>query len=212
MHFHQLGLFWVHLLYDMGYMPVISTETDEKIVGAGIAAMTCETCFPIKLSHGHTLALKDKVDYLFIPELIEMQPSENDRRGYYCPYQQGNFHMLKAAIGIEEAKCIHPDIHLQAGKKGMFKSFKEEFKRLNLHLKGFDEAWDTARATLTTFQNELKRIGKAALEKLGPDGKAVVVISRPYALYDTRTNLNLFNTFSKLGRNSDSIRIPGYPG
>jgi predicted CoA-substrate-specific enzyme activase len=199
MHFHQLGLFWVHLFYEMGYMPIISADTNEKIVSDGISAMTCETCFPIKLSHGHTLALKDKVDYLFIPELIEMPPSENDRRGYYCPYQQGNYHMLKAAIGLEEATCIHPDIHLQTGKKGMSKSFKDEFKRLKLHMKGFDRAWDSARAVLTTFQKELKRIGQAALDKLGPDGKAVVVISRPYALYDTRTNLNLFNTFSKLG-------------
>ena len=204
MHFHQLGLFWVNLFYEMGYMPVISPDTDGKIVNDGIAAMTCETCFPIKLSHGHTINLKDTTDYMFIPMLIEMPPNPNGRRGFYCPYQQGNYHMLKAAIGLKEETSIHPAIHLQEGREGMEEAFRGEFERIGLPMKGFKEAWDKARSELTDFQKELKRIGKATLDKLGPDGKAVVVLSRPYALYDARTNLNLFKTFSKLG----AVAIP----
>jgi len=204
MHFHQLGLFWVHLFYELGYMPVITPETDHAIANAGIAVMTCETCFPIKLSHGHTLALKDKVDYLFLPELIELPPNPAGRRGFYCPFQQANYHMLKAAIGLEEAKCLHPSLHMSDGKKGVQISFKREFERLGLSLQDFIPAWDHARAQLTAFQDKLLDIGKATLDKLGPDGKAVIVCSRPYALYDSRTNLNLFKTFSKLG----AVAIP----
>jgi len=204
MHFHQLGLFWVNLFYELGYMPVVSPDTDAQIVNDGIAAMTCETCFPIKLSHGHTISLKDRTDYLFIPMLIEMPPNPNGRRGFYCPYQQGNYHMLKAALDLKEERSIHPAIHLQDGREGMEEAFRAEFTRLGLSLGDFTNAWTKARTELTAFQGELKRIGKATLDKLGPDGKAVVVLSRPYALYDVRTNLNLFKTFSKLG----AVAIP----
>jgi predicted nucleotide-binding protein (sugar kinase/HSP70/actin superfamily) len=80
----------------------------------------------------------------------------------------------------------------------MEKAFKTEFKRLGLKLKNFRAAWDKASREMTRFQEGLWRIGRKTLDRL--DGRpAIVVVARPYALYDDRLNLNLFKTLSRLG-------------
>ncbi len=196
--FHQLGLFWVHLFYEMGFMPVISPKTDEEIVLAGISAMTCDACFPVKLAHGHTLALDGRCDFMFVPVLVEMDGGDSGRRGFYCPFQQGNFHMMKAAVGLSESSSIHPVLRLHEGRRGMEKAFRSEFERLGLKLANFRDAWEKARRALDIFSREIRAIGRAALNSSDLK-RAVVVVSRPYALYDARTNLNLFRTFSRLG-------------
>ncbi len=197
MHFHQLGLFWARLFTELGFDVITTPETDQSIVDAGIASMTCEACFPIKISHGHTAMLKDEVDYLFIPELIEMD-GPRERRSFYCPYQEANYYMLKAALGLDERRCIHPVVNFKETIEFHEKEFSGEFTRLGLRMEDFRRAWAEAEAARRRFERELVRIGKATLDKLG-DSRAVVVVSRPYSLYDARTNLNLFQTFSKLG-------------
>ncbi|RCK79912.1 MAG: Activator of (R)-2-hydroxyglutaryl-CoA dehydratase [Candidatus Ozemobacter sibiricus] len=197
--FFQLGLAWVHLWHDLGYDVVITPETDHRIVDDGIEAMTCEACFPVKISHGHTRQLIGQCDYLFLPMMIEMHAAAG-KKGYYCPYLEANTYMVKAALRLDDRQIIMPAIYLKEGPERLRESFREEFVRLGLPFEAarFDAAWQKAEAALTAFDRELKRIGAAFLEKLG-DQRAIVVVGRPYSAYDSRTNLNLFATFSRLG-------------
>lgn len=197
--FFQMGIFWVHLMGRLGFDIVLSPETDNHLVDMGIEAMTCEACFPIKISHGHARLLKDRVDYLFLPMMIEME-APGQKRGFYCPLIEANTYMLQAALGLDREKVIMPPIHLKEGPKGMKRVFADEFKRLNLPFDEirFEIAYAEALEARKNFDAELKRVGKSVLESLG-DRRAVVVVGRPYSAYDSRTNLNLFNTFSRLG-------------
>lgn len=198
--FHQLGLFWVHLLTKLGFEVVISPETNNKIVDRGISAMTCEACFPVKISHGHTATLKDKCDYLFLPMLIEMTANQQGNNAYYCPYVEANSYMLMAALGLDAKKIIKPAIYFKKGKQDMQLNFAAEFKRLGLPFNAvsFERAYDESMAVLEQFDLEIKKVGAQILKNLG-DRRAIVVIGRPYSAYDSRTNLNLFATFSRLG-------------
>lgn len=197
--FFQIGLAWVHLLSDLGYDVVITPETDNGIVDDGIEAMTCEACFPVKISHGHTRRLAGQCDYLFLPMMIEMD-APADKKGYYCPYLEANTYVLKAALKLDDRKVIMPAVYLKEGPDRLRDSFRAEFERLGLPFDPdrFAAAWRKADATLAAFDRELKRIGAAFLDKLG-DQRAIVVVGRPYSAYDSRTNLNLFATFSRLG-------------
>ncbi len=197
--FHQLGLFWIHLLNNLGYEVVISPETNNEIVDRGISAMTCEACFPVKISHGHTSKLKGHCDYLFLPMLIEMEANQGNN-SFYCPYVEANTYMLMAAVGLDHKKVIKPAIYFKKGKTDMQHAFAGEFRRLGLKFKEteFSKAYDEALAVSEKFDTELKRIGKEILKNLG-DRRAIVVVGRPYSAYDSRTNLNLFATFSRLG-------------
>ncbi|HNW33787.1 MAG TPA: acyl-CoA dehydratase activase, partial [Candidatus Ozemobacteraceae bacterium] len=197
--FFQTGLFWVHLMDRLGFDVVITPETDNRIVDAGIEAMTCEACFPIKISHGHASRLKGRVDWLFLPMMIEME-APPDKKGYYCPYLEANSYMLKAALKLDERTTLMPAIYLKTGRDGLVKAFREEFARVGLKFDtaAFIAAYDEAWKVQGTFIGELRSLGRTVLEKLG-DRRAIVVVGRPYSAYDSRTNLNLFSTFSRLG-------------
>ncbi len=197
--FFQLGVFWVHLLDSLGYDVLISPETDNSIVDSGIEAMTCEACFPVKISHGHASYLKSRVDYLFLPMMIEMTPPPG-KKGYYCPYLEANTYMLKAALALDPKKAIMPAIYMKEGREGIGTAFAAEFSRLGLPFDRFrfNQAYDKAWAALTAFDDEIKKVGRTVAANLG-DKRAIVVVGRPYSAYDSRTNLNLFATFSRLG-------------
>ncbi|MBF0544903.1 MAG: hypothetical protein HQM08_10740 [Candidatus Riflebacteria bacterium] len=197
--FFQMGIFWVRLMKQMGFDIYISPETDSKIVDQGIEAMTCETCFPIKISHGHARYLKDYVDFMFLPMMIEMETPPH-KRGYYCPYLEANTYMLKAALGLNDKRLVMPAIYLKEGEEGMKIAFEKEFERLGLSFDPtkFSKAYAEAIEARNSFDKELKRVGQTVLENL-KDRRAIVVIGRPYSAYDSRTNLNLFSTFSRLG-------------
>ncbi|NLA73963.1 MAG: CoA activase, partial [Deltaproteobacteria bacterium] len=66
----QTAVMWVHFFDRLGFRPVFTSPTDNQIAAAGIEAMTAETCFPVKVSHGHVKALAGKTRYLFLPVLI----------------------------------------------------------------------------------------------------------------------------------------------
>jgi predicted CoA-substrate-specific enzyme activase len=197
--FFQLGNFWVSLLDSLGFDVILSPETDNPIVDLGIEAMTCEACFPVKISHGHAKYLKDKVDYLFMPVMIEMEAPPK-KKGYYCPYIEANTYMLKAALDLNDSKLVMPAVYLKEGRAGIKKVLGEELRRLGLPFSEsvFDQAYENAWKARTDFETEIKRVGASVLENLG-ERRAIVVVGRPYSAYDSRTNLSLFNTFSRLG-------------
>ena len=187
------------ILTNLGYEVVISPETNSEIVDRGIAAMTCEACFPVKISHGHAATIKDHCDFIFMPMLIEMEANQGNN-AFYCPYVEANTYMLMAALGLDPKKVIKPAVYFKKGKMDMHLSFAQEFKRLGLHFNEaeFSKAYDEATEVLKQFDAEIKRVGAEILKNLG-DRRAIVVIGRPYSAYDSRTNLNLFATFSRLG-------------
>ena len=197
--FHQMGLFWTHLLHHMGFDVVITPETNTDIVNRGISAMTCEACFPVKISHGHASLLKDACDYIFMPLMIEMS-SDNKDHSFYCPYVESNTYMLKAALKLSNDKIMKPAISINKGLTEIKKAFAKEFTRLGLKFNEalFEEAYAKAINADKAFITELHRIGSEVLKNLG-NKRAIVVLGRPYSSYDARTNLNLFATFSRLG-------------
>lgn len=197
--FHQLGLFWTHLLTRLGYEVVFTPETNSEIVDRGISAMTCEACFPVKISHGHAATLKGHCDFMFLPMLIEMEAHQGNN-AFYCPYVEANTYMLMAAVGLDHKKVIKPAVYFKKGKIDMHLAFAAEFKRLGLKFSdvAFSEAYNEAQKVTDLFNTEIKRVGQEILKNLG-DRRAIVVIGRPYSAYDSRTNLNLFATFSRLG-------------
>ncbi|MBI3038409.1 hypothetical protein HYY75_05060, partial [bacterium] len=199
MNFFQLGVFWVHLFSEMGFNVLISPETNTSIVDQGIEVMTCESCFPVKISHGHVRYLKNKTDYLFLPLMIEME-AKPDMKGYYCPYLEANTYMLQAALDLDQRKIIMPALYLNKGKEAVKSSIQGEFQRLGLPFDSFlfEKAHFKARQAMSKFDAEIKRIGAVTLAGL-KDSRAIVVVGRPYNAYDSRTNLNLFAAFSRLG-------------
>jgi len=85
--------FWQGFFNRLGMEVVVSPPTTKGILDDGTREAEAEACIPVKLYHGHVLALKDKVDLLFIPRLVRI-----DRRSTFCPKFLGLPDMVRASL------------------------------------------------------------------------------------------------------------------
>ena len=64
----QTGVLWAHFFDKLGFRVVLTQGTNSQIVSSGIESMTAETCFPIKISHGHVKELSGKTQVPLHPQ------------------------------------------------------------------------------------------------------------------------------------------------
>jgi predicted nucleotide-binding protein (sugar kinase/HSP70/actin superfamily) len=91
--YHKFGRLWKGQFQSRGIEVIASPETTADILADGIHHSISDLCLPVKAFFGHVCALKDSVDYLFIPRIIRMEPD-----AYMCPKFLGLPDMVRAAI------------------------------------------------------------------------------------------------------------------
>jgi predicted nucleotide-binding protein (sugar kinase/HSP70/actin superfamily) len=91
--YYRYGKLWKRFFSMMGEDVVVSPETTDEMLSDGIRHSVGDICLPVKSFFGHVLALKDTVDYLFIPRMIRIE-----KDSYLCPKFLGLPDMVKAAI------------------------------------------------------------------------------------------------------------------
>jgi predicted nucleotide-binding protein (sugar kinase/HSP70/actin superfamily) len=89
--YYKFKVMWKTFFEALGLEVVISGETTKKTREIAIEAAPDEDCYSTKIFHGHTLELKDKVDYLFIPRFASM-----NRPNMGCPKFIGLADVLKS--------------------------------------------------------------------------------------------------------------------
>jgi len=82
---------------------VISEKTNKRLIGKGVEKVVAETCFPIKVAHGHLLDLIDKgVDTIFLPSVVSMPLSHPSLdRSFVCPYVQSFPYAVRSALDFK---------------------------------------------------------------------------------------------------------------
>lgn len=65
--FYKFSDLWITFFEHLGAEVIISPETTKQIKNVAVSLAPDEDCYSTKLYFGHAMALKDKVDYLFIP-------------------------------------------------------------------------------------------------------------------------------------------------
>lgn len=84
---------WKAFFERLGFEVVTSPNTSKEILDAGIREALAEACVPVKIFFGHVLALKHKVDYVFVPRIISINGET-----IYCPKFLGMADMIKSAL------------------------------------------------------------------------------------------------------------------
>lgn len=195
---------WETFLENLGFQVATSPPTNKQILDDGIRVTVTDACVPIKIYHGHAIALKDKVDYLFIPRYVSLEKGET-----FCPKFLGLPDMIKSSIpGLPE--IIAPEIEL-----------KKPFSWLRL-CRELAEATgsslvNVARALGKAFrvQKQYKRIlqlgylpqeGMRLLKKKILPSKPknnqdlqIAVLGYPYQIHDPYVNVNLLEHLKNLG-------------
>ncbi|MCP4666912.1 MAG: CoA activase, partial [Deltaproteobacteria bacterium] len=193
------GIFWAHFFDRLGFRLVLTPPTNPHISKAGIE-MVAETCYPVKVSHGHIKELMGKTKYLFMPTMITMPTPVPSETGYYCPLVQSNSYMARMALGIDSTSILSPRVHMQYDPDTLGLEISEQIgQKLGAPKGEIIRAVYYALKRHHAFIRELYKKGREALENQSPDEPVVVVTGRPYNLYDEMLNLRLGRNLAKIG-------------
>jgi predicted CoA-substrate-specific enzyme activase len=202
-HFHELMPFWKTFFTSLGFRLVISERTNKRLINKGVEKIVSETCFPIKVAHGHLLDLIDKgVNTIFLPSVINMPLSHPSLdRSFTCPYVQAFPYAVKSAIDFKshEVKLLTPVIHFGWERKNLEQALVKMCRELGKNADEVREAIEKAQIAQNSFYASLKRRGKEVLQNLKEGDRAMVIISRPYNGCDPGVNLGLPQKLRDLG-------------
>jgi predicted CoA-substrate-specific enzyme activase len=197
---HDTGILWAHFFDQLGFRLVLTPPTNLHISKIGIETMVAETCYPVKVSHGHIKALMGKTTYLFLPAIINMPTPEASEVGFYCPMVQGNSYMVRSALALNPEKLLTPVIHRKYDPDLLAIEISEQIgSKLGVGKRRIKRALLHALDMDSRFNRELYRSGKELWERHHTDEPLVVVTGRPYNLYDDRLNLRLGRNLAKIG-------------
>jgi len=199
--YFRYGRLWNSFLEALGAEVVESGETTRSILSSGVSKAENESCLPVKVFYGHVLALKDKVDAIFVPRLVSVK-----RRTHTCPKMLGLPDLARAAVG-DEVPIIAPTINFQTGLWSNYRavySVGRLFTRSPLRIIGAGvKAWKEHRLYLErlTYGLDHRSALRGEAEKLLCEGRElrIGVIGHHYNVYDTFTTMSLLDRLSSMG-------------
>ena len=197
---HQTAIMWAHFFDRIGFRLVLSPPTNTVISRAGIESVAAETCYPVKISHGHIKELLGKTKYLFIPSMINMTTAEQSEVGTYCPMVQTNSYTARMALDIDRSVILNPVIHGKYDPDTLAVEIAEQIgAKLEATRSEIRQALYFGLGKQNQFVEQLQKRGRALTEDENQPEPIVVVTGRPYNLYDERLNLRLGQNLAKIG-------------
>jgi predicted nucleotide-binding protein (sugar kinase/HSP70/actin superfamily) len=199
--YYRYGRLWNSFLRALGAEVVESGETTRSILTSGVSKAENESCLPVKVFYGHVLALKDKVDALFVPRLVSVK-----KRTHTCPKMLGLPDLARVAVG-DAVPVISPTIDFQSGLWHNYRAvytLGKSFSSNPLRIIGAGiNAWREHRLYLERLTLGLGH--KGALEgqsdRLLCEGRElrIGVIGHHYNVYDTFTTMSLLERLGSMG-------------
>lgn len=201
--FHELFPFWKAFFTELGFRVILSERTNNDIIRRGLEVAVAETCFPVKIAHGHILDLLDKkVDYIFLPHVVNMEQSNPSiEQSFNCPYVQAFPYMAKCGIdfGKTGTKLLDPVIAFGWGESTARKMLLLLGRKLKRGRGEVNKAIAAAYEAQSTFYRKLRKRGEEILGSLPPGRVPICIVSRPYNGCDNGINLNLPRKLRDLG-------------
>lgn len=201
--FYEFFPYWATFFENLGFEVILSDPTNKRIIHQGVEVVLSETCFPVKVAHGHVLnLLKKNVDYIFLPSLINMKKEDDfNQENYACPYVQALPYLIKAAVNLEASKTrmLSFPVHFQLDRSVLYRRLLELGKELRVKNIQIKNAMAKAEACQEEFGKRLYLKGKEILQGLKDDQKALVLIGRPYNTCDPELSLNFPRKLADLG-------------
>jgi len=189
--FHEFLPFWTVLLTELGFDVIVSPKTNRQVINLGLETVLSETCFPVKVAHGHIKFLIEQgITDILIPSFVNI--SKNDKffqKGSPCPYTQTIPYLAKAAFnGITP---LSPIIDFSKGQGYLISELRRVFKEKRLHIskKDIKKAIINADAVMTDFYLNIQKKGSEMLSKITE--RTIIIIGRTYNAFDSGTNLQL---------------------
>ena len=201
LYMYEMYPFWKAFFNELGYRVILSSPTSRNIIKDGVERIVTETCFPIKISHGHIQELINKgVKKIFLPSIINLKPAKKEHAfTYHCPYVQTMPYLAESAFDFKGSgvDVLKPVIHFNKSEKIMRDEFYEFGKMLGRRKKEVDSAIKIAWESQNNFYTRMREKGREALNDI--KDIALVIVGRPYNTMDNGINLELPQKLRDMG-------------
>ncbi len=195
MYYYDRFPFWARYLEELGFRVVVSGATDGRIAARGIELSVAEPCYPIQVAHGHVAALLESgMDYVLLPNVMDEEAPTARAKSHLCPWNQTLPHVLRAVPAFAERATafLAPTLYFRLGPRHVKKRLADYFARFGIVRKQSDAAVDSAYAAQANFVERLIDAGRRAWASLERTGEpAVLLVGRPYNLYDRNSNCDI---------------------
>jgi predicted CoA-substrate-specific enzyme activase len=203
LYFHEMFPFWKAFFTELGYRVVLSEATHKELIRKGVENVVSETCFPIKVSHGHVLNLLEKgVKRIFLPSIVNLKPVHPEiPNTSACPYAQSFPYTIPSSIDFRKSdvKIFQPILHFSFGREYLEKELIQFGESLHQGPKRVKKALEKAERFQALFYQSLLNRGKEVLDQVGPNDKVMVIVGRPYNSCDSGVNLEIPRKLRDLG-------------
>jgi len=202
-HYFELFPFWNTFFSELGFDVRTTENTNRRIIQAGCEQVSAETCFPIKVAHGHLLAAFEmQPDYIFLPSIINMTHVQADlEHSFNCPYVQSLPYLARSAMDFSQygAEVLTPTLHFEYGPHEVERDLRRLARRFVAGNALIDNALARAYEVQKEFYDSITRRGREVLDSLAQDEIAIVVVSRPYNGCDPALNLGIPEKLRDMG-------------
>jgi predicted CoA-substrate-specific enzyme activase len=201
--FWELFPFWRAYFDTLGVGVVLSDPSSSTTVHRGVENVAAETCFPVKIAHGHVMNLLEKrVDCIFLPSILRGLPQRGDfTESYNCPYVEASPYLVDAGLGLSrnwEVDVLMPVVDFSLPEGEWRRSLLEVASRFGADRKTASRACDRAVEAQQAFTEGLRALGRTALAEAG-DRYVLAVVSRPYNGSDPAVSVDLPEKLARLG-------------
>ena len=178
---------------------VLTTQTNNEIMGQAIELSYTDSCFPVKLLHGHAAMLKD-VDYILYPCAIRLGRKDSDaNQQYSCPLVQASPFIIHNVLDLGERVLI-PIIDFSQGNDDAIKNLADVAVKMGFSRKEGKEAALAGIESQLRFEADQAVLGKELLKQLRQSGQlGVVLLARSYMSQDAGANLGIAEKLAQLG-------------
>ena len=208
--FYKYSVLWTTFFQELGAEIIVSPISNKIIKDLGVKYAPDEDCYSTKLYFGHTLYLKDKVEYLFIPRLGSdhklnvgcpkfialaevLRSMFPDLPEIIMPFfsmakkGHGRIRILRIILSIGFKFSINPFKILIAGKRA-FKAYNTKENEIKISCERLQN-WENSE---TILQNSVN-------VKQGEKPLRIALIGHPYVINDNFSSLNIQNLLLERG-------------
>lgn len=188
---------------ELGFNVLLSEESCEEIIRISQDVTQEETCYPVKLLHGHMEYLARKgVDYLFIPCIRTIRHETSGvEHNYGCVYMQTAPKMVAKTLRLEERRIrlLAPVLDMDMGQPQLAQAMIKTGIQLGKEKEACQAAMKVGAAAMQLCDRKSEELGKEILESLQPDDKVLVLVTRNYGISDPVLNMGIPGELLKRG-------------
>jgi len=189
----------IGFLNALGVRVILSSQTTQEIMEQAVELSYTDSCFPLKLLHGHAAMLSD-VDYILYPCAIRLGEKEgNENQKYSCPLIQASPFIIRQVLDLGRRLLI-PIIDFSRGIDDTIDSFTDVAGKMGFSRRRGKRAALAGIEAQRRFEARVAALGRKLLKQLRKsDQLGVVIFSRSYMSQDSGANLGIAEKLAQLG-------------